>query len=179
MISAVQRFWIAAFLAFAVVLALGLVAFAALAYVRRTEAALAQAQAELARLEASRGAINAAVALLSRLNREEELIRSAFADPADPLALIERVEDTGRRSGVKVELALVAGSAGAAGRSYTASASGPYRQVMAFLGHLETLPFLIAVGDIEIRLAESASQEREPLQTPAVRLAATFTAIAP
>jgi Tfp pilus assembly protein PilO len=172
MISAAQRFWIVAFLATAAVLAAGLVAFTALAYVKRTETALAHAWADLARLEERRHAIRAASALLTRLGREEEIIRSAFADPADPLALIESVEGIGRRSELKVELALASGSAGASGRGYTVSVSGPYHRVMAFLQHLEALPFLIAVGDIEIRLAEVGSQ-------PAVRLAATFTIVTP
>lgn len=172
-----RKFWIAVSAATAVVLALALAALLAVRAIYADWRLHAEAGRELARLEGKRGAVLAASSARRRLGEEERLIRSSFVNPADPLPFIEAVEALGRRFGLKVELAV--GSQGSGGSAYLVRTRGSFRQVMPFFQKLESFPFLISIGDSEMRVGEEAALSGSLKSDPTVELNATILPVSP
>jgi len=149
--SAQRKFLVVTLVAITVAVGVGAACVAAVGMALRQRTKLAEVRREGARLEEERAAVSAATRMLEAIARERELLAASFVDAAEPLPFIEAIEGLGRRAGVKVELALASGGSGGRADAYTVRASGSYPAVMAFLKHLESLPFLVDFGDVEIR----------------------------
>lgn len=176
----VRRFWVTAGVSAAAVVAAAAVAILLLGAVGRSATALATARRDLTMLEARRVEISAAAAAFEQLGAERAAIAASFASPSDPLPFIERVENLGRRFGLKVELALAPGAGGAEGRDYAMRTAGSFRSVTSFFRSLESFPFLIEIGDAEFRRAEAvAPSGRAGRAEPGVELDVSIRTVAP
>lgn len=137
--------------------------FAAVKYAETNWRVLAESRRELIRLEKRRAAISEAGRTFPDLERERGIIQGAFVDPLQPLPLIESIEALGRRDRVKTELALASTPEGRRGEEYALSAQGSFRDIMPFLAHLESLPFLVEIRDAEFeRIAQAAASKNPP-----------------
>lgn len=178
--SSPRAFWALAAGSSLLVLGVSLVALTALRYVGAHAGVLKGARSDLARLERERSEAATSVTALKALRREIEVIRGSFADPGDPLPLIEAIEDLAQRSGLKVEISIAPGEAGARGESYAVSTSGPFRSVAAFFRNLEALPFLVDFGNATLAAAGgTADSSSQPSSGAAVRLDLTLDIVKP
>lgn len=165
------KFWLTVFTALAVLAALSALAVFELRYVRVSWEVLSSGRRELSDFERESGNLTAAAGALERLAPEQELLRSSFADPQEPLAFIESIESLGRRFGLKLELSLAGGQGGDSVQAYAVTAAGTFRPAMSFFRNLESLPFLIELGDAEMRLFEGVMDETAKKKSePLVRL---------
>ena len=142
-------FWITVAAAAAGAAVMAVLAFLAVRSVAAHWALIASAERERAAIERGRGDAEAVRRAIELLKAETGIIRAGFADPKSPLPFIEAIEELGRRSGLKVDLALGSGSGSGAG-GYLLRAEGSFREIFSFLGHLESLPFLAELGNAEI-----------------------------
>lgn len=116
---------------------------------------------------------------LNELSSERSLILATIADPADPLPMIEAIEDLGRRMGVKVTLAL---SGTELPQRYSLDVEGLFPDAFLFLRHLESLPFLIELGDVDISRLGALVFGGKPEEAPSsgkVHLTTSFRGIKP
>lgn len=146
------KFWLILSAAITVVLIFALLYFYVARLVREDWLVLVRTKSGLNRIENVRSEVTDALRRLTRMSDEKKAIESSFASAGDPLSLIEAVENTGRSLGVKTELGLGEGS-GSAGGQYALRASGGFGAVMAFLKSVESLPFLVKIGNVEMYAA--------------------------
>ncbi len=143
---------------------------------------LSSSRREFETSEKQRNVLAEAVRSLELLTPERDLIRTSFTDPANPLPLIETIENLGRRLGVRVNLALV-GSEGSP--SYAVTAEGTFPEVLQFLDRLESLPFLVQFGDVRIvrggglRKSSEVDPEETQVSRSLVSLTTTVRTITP
>lgn len=174
-LSSTQRFWVVTSC-----MSVGLlVAIAANIFITRTItrdwSVLSFSRREFEVSEEQRDVLAEAVRLLEELGPDRDRIRGSFADPSNPLPLIEAIENLGRRLGVRLKLALV-GSDGLPG--YTVTAEGTFPEVLQFLERLESLPFLVQFGDVRIVRSGELQKggEVNPKEQPTIRSLVSLTA---
>lgn len=163
-----KRFWTAAALAATAVAGMAALEVSGLAIVRRDARVLAGARRELALREEQQRDLIAAGRILNRLEPERSLLATSFADPAEPLAFIETIERLARRFGGRVELRLTGEENRA--DAYDIVLDGPFPGALAFLEHLESLPYLVELGEADLRRGEGAGREATVRLTIGLRL---------
>lgn len=175
--AAPRKFWFAVALIFFIVGGFGVLGMVGLRTVRLNAKVLAEARKELAVLELERKEIFAAERVIERLEREQSFIAASFANPADPLPFIQALEGLGRRSGLKLDLALASGVGPARSEAYVLSTTGTFPAIVSFFKSLESLPFLIQVGNAELVQVDAGVTQAK--SGPLVRLAVTIRIITP
>lgn len=179
----VKRFWlVAALMTGGIFVAIAANVFAVRSIIANWRT-LSISQRDLAASEAERARISGDARSLATLSREQSAIEDAIVDPANPLPFIETIEELGRRLGVRSNLAIANGT-GAKPDSFEVTADGPFLNVYSFLQGLESLPFLVEFGDVELRrigggLAEVASRPDGALSSATVRLTVLLHIVKP
>lgn len=153
-----RKFWITVAVASLSAVAMAAVALLAVRLIAANWALIASSERERMAIERGRDDAAAVGRALELLRAETDEIKAGFADPKSPLPFIETIEELGKRSGLKVDLALGSGSGSGAG-GYMLRAEGSFRGIFAFLGHLEALPFLAELGNAEIVRVSGGDQE--------------------
>lgn len=174
------KFWLTFGIAFIVTVAFVVAGFFGVTYVKRGWEVLTQSKQDLAESEANRREVVAAANTMASAERERKLVESSFFDPTEPLPFYYSVGELARRLGVTQELSFAAGSSSARPDKFTITVTGPFNNALLFLKNLESSPFMLQVGKVEISaLGTVVSQDKKLKSEPRVEIRVNIKAITP
>jgi hypothetical protein len=170
--TAERTFWITVAVVTAIALTAAGAGVMSVLYVQRTWGNLALARYHFDALGRKRGQILDATRVAERLAPEIGRIGESFVDQEGILPLVEALEDLGRRSGVEMEKQIGSDRGGKVDE-FSLSATGSFSNVMGFFERLESLPYLVNIGNVEVvRIATERGEAP-------VRFYATFRLMKP